>query len=106
MDVLTCILCFTGAPTNYGLYSYLKDKWQGQIANETRGEYNSTYSSDYFKPQKEALTKTRYAVPREQSTSLNKANHINQCLDLRGKPVLQQPELLPTVPPKHVQLTA
>ena len=76
------------------------------MANESRGEFNSTYASDFFKPQNEAMTKTRYAVPREKSTSLHGVNHINKCLNLRGKQSLQQPELLPTVPPNNVQLTA
>lgn len=86
-----------GAPTNYGLHQKLQERWSAQIANETFGDYNTTYKADFLQTDKEDMVKTRYAFPRGKSTSLHKANTINKDLRLRDKCVLQSPEMLPSL---------
>ena len=85
---------FTGNPTNFGLHGKLTNKWQGQIANETQGDYHTTYRADFLKTENDDMVKTRYAFPRQHSTSLHKANSINKDLRLRDKCVFHSPEKL------------
>ncbi|WAR15583.1 CA158-like protein [Mya arenaria] len=47
------------APTNFGLLQSLQEKWKSEIADETRGDFNSTYSSSFVPHSKEDMTKTR-----------------------------------------------
>ncbi|XP_064611525.1 cilia- and flagella-associated protein 107-like [Liolophura sinensis] len=82
-----------GDPTNYGLHGRLQQKWKAQIADETKGEFNSIYNTSYEPVDPKCMTKMRFANPRELSTSLLRVNNINKDLRFRGAPVaLRQPE--------------
>ncbi|XP_052211992.1 cilia- and flagella-associated protein 107-like isoform X2 [Dreissena polymorpha] len=86
------------APTNFGLLQSLQEKWRAQIADETRGEFDSTYSSSYLQPGRDAMAQPRYAIPRAQSTNLHPVNKINKDLHFRGVTALKAPEKLPEIP--------
>ncbi|XP_045162974.1 cilia- and flagella-associated protein 107-like isoform X2 [Mercenaria mercenaria] len=85
-------------PTNFGLLQSLQEKWKSQIADETRGDFQSTYSSSFAGHNNDAMTRVRYAVPREQSTNLHPVNKVNKDLHFRGVSALKSPEKLPEMP--------
>lgn len=87
-----------GAPTNFGLLQSLQKKWADQIADETKGDFCSTYQSSFADFDSNAMTKVRYAVPRAQSTSLHPINKVNKDLHFRGVSALKSPEKLPEMP--------
>ncbi|XP_063408491.1 cilia- and flagella-associated protein 107-like [Mytilus trossulus] len=88
-----------GKPTNYGLLDTMKQKWADQIADETKGDYLSTYQNSFIKPSGEAFTSVRYAIPKAQSTSLHPYNSVNKDLKLRGGTSFKSPERLPEITP-------
>jgi len=97
-----------GAPTNFNLHQKLTDKWQGQIADEMRGDYVTTYRGSYMgEPTNPCDAKSRYATPKHFSTSLLSANKINKDINLRNATALRSPEQLPSVAaPKPIQALA
>ncbi|XP_046579967.1 uncharacterized protein C1orf158 homolog [Haliotis rubra] len=84
-----------GSSTNYGLYQKLQNRWSDQIADETRGDFTSTYTSSYNPRSASGLVTTRFANPRENSTTLHKYNHTNKDLGLRQVSSVKSPEKLP-----------
>lgn len=86
-----------GEPTNFGLNKNRAADWQQQIADETHGDYNTTYHTSYNKFPGSAIVHTRYATPQEQSTTLHRFNKVNKNLPLReklDKPGLQSPQIV------------
>lgn len=88
-----------GKPTNFGLLQAMQKKWQDQIADETKGDFLSTYQNSYIKPARESMSAVRYAVPRALSTSLHPYNSVNKDLKLRGATTYKSPERLPDITP-------
>lgn len=88
-----------GAATNFGLKETMQKRWKDQIADETKGDFLSTYKNSYIQPSKESLTSVRYAIPRAQSTSMHPYNSINKDLNLRGTTAFKSPERLPEITP-------
>lgn len=82
-------------PTNFGLLGKQQRKWAEQIADETRGDYLSTYTASYEDVPADARVKVRYATPKSESTSLHPVNHILKDHHLRGGTILKSPEKLP-----------
>ena len=91
------IVYIAGAPTNFGLLPKQMQEWASQIADETHGDYNTTYKVSYASLPNDAMVNTRYATPKEQSTSLHNLNRVNKDLALRGSGHLQSPEIIPNV---------
>ena len=89
---------FSAAPTNYGLLQRLQDKWKSQIADETRGDFLSTYKTSYDGFKRDDMERVRYAVPRELSTTLHPINSLNKDLHFRGVTAFKSPEKLPEMP--------
>lgn len=90
-----------GDPTTFGLHQKLRSKWSDQVADETHGDYNTTYGVSYSAgppPGHPQSNLSRYANQREISTTLHKINRVNRDLHFRGKPFLQSPEMLQKVP--------
>ena len=92
------LLCVSAAPTNFGLLQRLQEKWHQQVADETRGDFLSTYSTCYDGFNSGDMTKIRHAIPREQSTTLHPINKINKDLHFRGVTAYKSPEKLPEMP--------
>lgn len=86
-----------GKPTNFGLLQQLENKWENQIANETNGDYLSTYQNSYLEHPTDSMVKSRFAVPKSMSTSLHPVNQINKDLHLRNMSVYKSPERLPAL---------
>ena len=103
---LTMFILFVilGRPTNFGLLDSMKKKWESQIADETKGDFLSTYSNSYLKPSQENFTSVRYAIPRAKSTSLHPYNKLNKDLKLRGTTSFKSPEKLPEITPVTAQI--
>lgn len=89
---------FPGAPTNFNIRAALQNKWQQQVANETHGDYVTTYTGSYFSPPDSATT-IRYATPKAESSTLHAYNKVNKDLNLRGVSSLKAPEPLPSIKP-------
>lgn len=89
---------FSGSSTNYGLLEQLQTKWQEQIADETKGDYVSTYQNSFVGHPNSHMVTDRHAVPKAQSTSLHPYNKINKDLNLRNTTMLKSPEKLPQIP--------
>lgn len=85
-------------PTNFGLLQRLKTKWESEVADETRGDFLSTYQTSFVGHSNDAMTRTRYAVTRDLSTNLHPVNKINKDLHFRGVSALKSPEKLPDLP--------
>ncbi|XP_064642172.1 cilia- and flagella-associated protein 107-like [Lineus longissimus] len=81
-----------GAPTRFGLYEGLQKKWDSMKANETHGDYETTYRHSYLKHKKADLTKDRCATQKERSTTLHQYNNQNKDLHLRNMSVKKSPE--------------
>ena len=75
----------------------MQNKWHEELANETQGDFDTTYSASYVPHGRVAMVDTRYATPKSQSTSLHKFNQVNKNLNLRNGPMLQSPEQLPSI---------
>ena len=88
---------FLGAPTNFGLSQKLQQKWSDQVASETYGDYNTTYNSSYEQLPSRLYSATRFATPREKSTTLHKYNHTNRNLNLRNVSMSTAPEDLTNI---------
>jgi len=100
-----------GDPTNFGLHAKLRSTWSDQIANETHGDYNTTYRHSYSSPPDRrgpatCAPQSRYANQREISTTLHKINRVNRDLHFRGQPFLQSPEMLHQVPHRGAMASA
>ena len=52
-------LSFTANPTNFGLHEQLQNKWKSQIADETHGEFESTYASSFVGHGADAMPNVR-----------------------------------------------
>ena len=76
----------------------MQEKWRQQIADETRGDFLSTYSTCYDGFNNSDMTKVRHAIAREQSTTLHPINKINKDLHFRGVTAYKSPEKLPEMP--------
>ena len=50
---------FTANPTNFGLHEQLQNKWKSQIADETHGEFESTYASSFVGHGADAMPNVR-----------------------------------------------
>lgn len=86
------------APTNFGLLQRLREKWRQQIADETKGDFLSTYSTSYDGFNNSDMTKVRYATTRDNSTTLHPINKVNKDLHFRGVTAFKSPEKLPEMP--------
>lgn len=86
-----------GEATNFGHFANLKKKWGDQIANETHGDFDTTYTTSFLNHGTGAMVDTRHATPKSNSTSLHKFNQVNKNLNLRNGPMLQSPEQLPSL---------
>lgn len=94
------VLYLIGAPTNFGLREKMGGDWGQQIADETHGDYNTTYGVSYSSFPGQGIVRTRHATPLDQSTTLHKVNKVNKDLNLRerlDKPGLQSPQKIHTL---------
>lgn len=85
---------FTGAPTNFDILARCKSRWESQIADETRGDYCTTYQGSFIDHPEDALVRTHRAISRENSTALHPTNKINKDLHLRNVSAFKSPERL------------
>ncbi|XP_076454137.1 cilia- and flagella-associated protein 107-like [Babylonia areolata] len=81
--------------TNFGLLGKLKKDWAEQIADETRGDYLSTYTASYQDLPADRMVQTRYATPKSDSTTLHPVNKTLKDLHLRNTAIMKSPEKLP-----------
>ncbi len=88
------ILSNTGASTNFGLLGDKQTQWQTQIADETRGDFYTTYGTSYTPVPATAMARLRYATAREVSTPLHRPNSINKNLHFRGTTKFMSPEMI------------
>lgn len=59
IKVHPCSNVVSATPTNFGLLQGLQEKWKSQIADETRGDFESTYSSSYVGHGSDAMPRVR-----------------------------------------------
>jgi len=85
-----------GSATNFGLQQKLRAQWSQQLVDETRGDFNTTYGASYSAPV--GYCKTRYAIPKETSSTLHRVNKVNRDMHFRGMPFLKAPETLQRPP--------
>lgn len=90
-----CQSSFTGAPTNFDILARCKTRWESQVADETRGDYCTTYQGSFIDHPEDALVRTHHAISRENSTALLPTNKINKDLHLRNVSAFKSPERLP-----------
>ena len=84
--------CVLGAPTNFGRSAIQKTKWDHQLDEMTRGDFNTTYTTSYTPNSADSFVTRRFATERAQSTSLNSFNKVNKDLNLRNATLLRSPE--------------
>ncbi|KAJ8320010.1 hypothetical protein KUTeg_002475 [Tegillarca granosa] len=83
-----------GSATNFGLLDSKKKRWDDQVADETKGDFVTTYRNSYIRSATQPVS-FRYAIPRDRSTSLHPYNKINKDLHLRNSPTIKAPESAP-----------
>lgn len=82
-------------PTNWGLLGKQQKDWAAQIADQTRGDYLSTYTVSYHTIPEDKYVKVRYANAKIDSTTLHPVNKVLKDLHLRNTPIMKSPESLP-----------
>ena len=91
-------LHISGESTNFGLLNKLRSKWADQVADETHADFNTTYGISYSAMPGSTSGMTRYATPKDGSSTLHPLNRVNKDLHFRGMPFLQAPEALQKPP--------
>ncbi|KAK7475999.1 hypothetical protein BaRGS_00032766 [Batillaria attramentaria] len=82
-------------PTNFGLLGKMQRRWAAQIADETRGDYQTTYMAQYDDFPQHAMVGLRYATPKDNSTIIHPVNKTLKDWHLRNGSHRKSPEKLP-----------
>ena len=88
-------------PTNFGLHSRMKEKWQREADRESASVFESTYKHSYnMLPDAfaESSQQKRFGNPRALSSHFHKHNQINNNLHFRGNHSNIAPEHPPVLP--------
>ena len=87
-------MCQIGEPTNFGLLKSRQGDWRTQIASESDGSFNTTYSASYMPVPSSARVRIRFATSRDVSTPLHRQNKINKDIHFRGIQKYLSPETI------------
>ena len=88
------IYVLIGEPTNFGLLKSRQGDWRTQIASESDGSFNTTYSASYMPVPSSARVRIRFATSRDVSTPLHRQNKINKDIHFRGTQKYLSPETI------------